>query len=321
MRGSKEILQLAKQVLEQEAQALLDMRSAINDDFYQALELIHQSKGRVVISGIGKSAIIAQKIVATLNSTGTPGIFMHAADAVHGDLGIVQQEDVVICISNSGNSPEIKVLIPLLKAAGNVIIGMTGNRESVLAQQANTVLDTTVSSEACPHNLAPTTSTTAQLAMGDALAVCLLQLREFTPQDFARYHPGGALGKRLYLRVEDVLNPEQRPEVAPDADLQTTILEISSKRLGATAVIQNGEILGIITDGDLRRMLSRSPDLCAVKAADIMTENPMTIEHDALAVRALRIIRENKMHQLLVTNNNRYVGMVHIHELNREGLI
>ncbi|MEX0967046.1 MAG: KpsF/GutQ family sugar-phosphate isomerase [Bacteroidia bacterium] len=321
MKSYEEISRIATGVLDNEAQAILNLRKAINQDFYRALGFIYNSKGRVIISGIGKSALIAQKIVATLNSTGTPSVFMHAADAVHGDLGIVQQDDVVIIISKSGNTAEIKVLVPLLKIGGNHLIAMVGAPDSYLAQQADCILDTTIEVEACPHNLAPTTSTAAQMAMGDALAVCLLSIRDFGSRDFARFHPGGALGKRLYLRVEDITDQNLKPEIEANARLQEIILEITSKRQGAVAVMEDGKLQGMITDGDLRRMLEKNADLTKVTARDIMSPHPHTIEHDALAVRALRIIRENKVQQLIVMKHNRYIGMVHFHDLNREGLI
>lgn len=274
-----------------------------------------------MVTGIGKSAIIANKIVATLNSTGTPAVFMHAADAIHGDLGNIQHNDVVLALSNSGNTPEVKVLIPLIKQMGNTLIGMTGNPESTLATEADLMLDTSVEREACPNNLAPTTSTTAQLAMGDALAVCLLDVRDFSEEDFARYHPGGALGKRLYLRVGELAAANAKPAVPADADLKTVILTISSNRLGATAVVDNNNLLGIITDGDLRRMLAQSASLEGLQARDLMTANPKNIAADALAVEAVSLLKENNISQAIVMQDDAYVGMIHFHDLLREGLI
>jgi arabinose-5-phosphate isomerase len=277
----------------------------------------------VVISGIGKSAIIAQKLVATLNSTGTPAVFLHAADAIHGDLGMVQQEDVVMIISKSGESPEIKVLVPLVRNFGNILIGMVGNIGSFLARQAGIVLNTTVSQEACPNNLAPTSSTTAQLVMGDAIAVSLMELRGFTPEDFARFHPGGTLGKKLYLRVSDLYVNNEKPEVKLSASLKEVIVEISKKRLGTTAVIdENSHLLGIITDGDLRRMLEKNIPLDSVTAREIVTLNPKTISAGALAVEALDRLRKFDINQLVVVDDDSvYLGFIHLHDLIREGLI
>jgi arabinose-5-phosphate isomerase len=285
------------------------------------VELIYASKGRLVVTGIGKSAIIAQKIVATMNSTGTPSIFMHAADAIHGDLGTIQQEDVVICISKSGNTPEIKVLVPLLKQGGNKLIALVGNKESYLAVQADHILDSTVEKEACPNNLAPTSSTTAQLAMGDALAVCLLEKRGFSSNDFAKYHPGGALGKKLYLKVSDLSVQNQKPQVKPTDSLKSVILEISSKRLGATAVVDNGELAGVITDGDLRRMLERGDSIEKLTAADIMNKTPKKIEAEELAVNAMSLLEKHNITQLIVTEKGKYFGFVHLHDLLKEGII
>ncbi len=308
-------------VLKNEADALRKLIDYIDDEFVKCVEVIYQSKGRVVISGIGKSAIIAQKIVATLNSTGTPSIYMHAADAIHGDLGNIQQDDVVICISKSGNTPEVKALLPLIKNFGNVIIGLTANLQSTLAKQADYILNATIESEACPNNLAPTTSTTAQLAIGDALAVCLLECRDFTSSDFAKYHPGGALGKKLYLRVNEIAEENQKPQVALDTDLKAAIVEISANRLGATAVIENDVIVGIITDGDLRRMFTQVDNFKGLKAKDIMSANPKTISAESLAVEALQVLQNNNISQILVEEKGKYVGIVHIHDLIREGIL
>lgn len=283
-------------------------------------EILHL-KGRVIVTGVGKSAIIAQKIVATFNSTGTPAIYMHAGDAIHGDLGIIQKDDLVICISKSGNTAEIKVLVPLLKQAGNKLVGMVGNLDSYLARKADLILDTTVETEACPHNLAPTTSTTAQLAIGDALAVCLLECREFTSGDFAKYHPGGSLGKRLYLKVSELASQNQKPQVLPGAPVREVIVEITNKRLGAVAVVENDAIQGVITDGDIRRMMEKYQSIEALKAADIMGKSPLQINKDELAVNALELMRSNNITQLLVTDGSSYFGIVHLHDLLKEGII
>lgn len=318
---NRRILSLARKTLDIEAASISEMKSALGPDFASAVRAILRMKGRLVISGIGKSAIIANKMVATLNSTGTPAIFMHAADAIHGDLGMVQREDVVIVISNSGNTPEIKVLVPLIKAGGNLLIAMAGKADSVLAKQADLYLDTTIKKEACPHNLAPTSSTTAQLAMGDALAVCLLELRGFTAADFARYHPGGALGKRLYLKVEDLSQHNPRPEVGLDAPISEVILSISSNRLGATAVISKGKLAGIITDGDLRRMMQSHKRFEALKAKDIMTISPKQADKEMMAVAALQLMKTHNITQLVVTDKAKFIGFIHLHDLLREGII
>ncbi|MGB2088377.1 MAG: KpsF/GutQ family sugar-phosphate isomerase [Psychroflexus salarius] len=319
--STSNIQTLAKETIELQAKAIANLVESVNDDFEQAVKLIYNCKGRVVITGIGKSAIIANKIVATMNSTGTPAIFMHAADAIHGDLGNIQQDDVVICISKSGNTPEIKVLIPLLKNFKNPLIAITGNKTSFLGTQANYVLNSYVSKEACPNNLAPTTSTTAQLVMGDALAVALLNLRGFTSQDFARYHPGGALGKALYLRVSDLIAQNEKPQVSPEASIKEVIVEISEKMLGVTAVIDKTEVIGVITDGDLRRMLKNNDDFAHLKAKDIMSVSPKTISHDAMAVDALEVLEANDISQIIALKNTTYAGVVHIHNLVKEGII
>ena len=320
-KSINKIIELAKSTLNIEANSILNLQNFINDDFVACVKLIYQSKGRVVVTGIGKSAIIAQKIVSTFNSTGTPAIFMHAADAIHGDLGTLQQDDVVICISKSGNTPEIKVLVPLLKIGGNKLIALVGNIDSYLALQADYILNSTVEKEACPNNLAPTSSTTAQLAMGDALAVCLLDYRGFSSKDFAKYHPGGALGKKLYLKVADISLQNLKPQVKPGDSIKSVILEISSKRLGATAVIDNDELLGVITDGDLRRMLEKSDSIAHLKASDIMNKTPKKIEADELALNALLLLEQNNITQLIVTDKGRYHGFVHLHDLLKEGII
>jgi arabinose-5-phosphate isomerase len=319
---SNSIIQTALRTIKLEAQSIDGLSKFINEDFEKALNAIHRCKGRTVVSGIGKSAIIAQKIVATLNSTGTPAVFLHAADAIHGDLGMVQQDDVIIIISKSGNSPEIKMLIPLLKNFGNIIIGMAGNLESDLAKRADIILNTTVEQEACPNNLAPTTSTTAQMVMGDALAVCLMEMKGFSSDDFAKFHPGGTLGKKLYLRVYDLFADNEKPAVKANQSLREVIVEMTQKRLGITAVIDDASgLLGIITDGDLRRMLEKNVSIESVLAKDIMTANPKTIGPDELAIDALDSLRKNGITQLAVVENGKYLGIVHLHDLIREGLI
>jgi len=317
----EEIINTARQTIAKEAETVAQLAGYIDDEFVTAVTYIINSKGRVVITGIGKSAIITNKIVATMNSTGTPAIFMHAADAIHGDLGIIQADDVVICISKSGNTPEIKVLVPLLKRGNNKLIAITSNKNSVLAQAADSVLYAYVEKEACPNNLAPTTSTTAQLVLGDALAVCLLEMKHFGSEDFAKYHPGGALGKRLYLKVSDIVGNNQKPEVSVQTEVKQVIVEISAKMLGATAVIDNGNIVGIVTDGDIRRMLSKTDDIRGLTAKDIMSLNPKTIDRDCLAIDALSLMEKNKITQLLVTHNGRYEGVIHLHNLIQEGLL
>lgn len=315
------IRDIATQVFDNEANSILELKNLLTDDFEKVVNLIYNSKGNVIVSGIGKSANIAQKIVATLNSTGTTAVFMHAADAIHGDLGIIRDEDVVVVLSKSGETPEIKVLTPLIKIRKNKLVAIVGNRESYLAKQADFVLDTTVSREACPNNLAPTSSATAQLVMGDAIAVALLQMRGFTAQDFAKFHPGGALGKRLYLTVGDLCVKNGTPQVSPDDIMTRAIIEISEKMLGAAAVIENGKLTGIVTDGDLRRMLMKHPNIEAVKVSDIMTKNPLTVQHTALAADALNIMQHKEVSVLPVMNGDAYVGMVHIHDIIKEGII
>lgn len=316
------IKEVALKTIDLEARAVSGLAAFINADFEKAVQAIFSGKGRVVVSGIGKSAIIAHKIVATFNSTGTPSIFMHAADAIHGDLGMVQQNDVLMLISKSGESPEIKVLVPLLKNFGNTLIAMVGNTDSYLARNASIVLNTSVEQEACPNNLAPTSSTTAQLVMGDALAICLMELNGFQSQDFAKFHPGGSLGKKLYLRVSDLYADNEKPQVLADQSLKEVIVEMTAKRLGITAVIEpDGTLLGIITDGDLRRMLEKNSDIEKVKAGDIMTRNPKTIGSEELAISALDVLRKNEISQLAVTSGRKYEGIIHLHDLIREGLI
>lgn len=321
MNSKAEIINVAKQTVEMEAKAILHLSTLIDDNFADAVNLIYNSKGRVVITGIGKSAIIASKIVATLNSTGTPAIFMHAADAIHGDLGLILEDDVVICISKSGNTPEIKVLVPLIKSAHNKMIAITGNKDSFLGLQADFVLNAYVEKEACPNNLAPTTSTTAQLVIGDALAICLLEKRGFSSKDFAKYHPGGSLGKKLYLRVHNISSVNQRPQVDANASIKEVIVEISEKLLGVTAVIENDKIIGVITDGDLRRMLSKTDDFSSLTAKDIMSKNPKRISPEAMAVDAKELMEDFGITQLLVEDNGKYAGVIHLHDLVKEGII
>jgi len=316
------IAAIAKRTLQVEAAAIDNLQKFINADFEQSVALIAGCTGRVVITGIGKSAIIGQKIVATLNSTGTPALYMHAADAIHGDLGMIRDEDIILCISKSGNSPEIKVLVPLVKSFGNKLIAITGNVDSYLAQEADLLLNTTVDHEACPNNLAPTTSTTAQLAMGDALAVCLIEWHGFTAADFAKFHPGGTLGKKLYLKVLDLCRQHDAPKVYLDSSLKNVIVAISSGMLGVTAVLDsNDQLGGIITDGDLRRMLEKSMSTDNVTASDIMSRNPKTIQCDELAVNALELMRQHDITQLLVLDDKKYIGIIHLHDLIREGII
>lgn len=321
MENFNKILDFARETIETELYSLGKLTNFLDKDFALSVQTILESGGRVVVTGIGKSAIIAQKIVATMNSTGTPSLFMHAADAIHGDLGMIQPKDVIICISKSGNTPEIKVLVPLLKREGNPLIAITANRESFLAIQANYVLYAYTQKEACPNNLAPTTSTTAQLVMGDALSVALMRMKSFGSEDFAKYHPGGALGKRLYLTVGETIARNQVPSVTPDTDIRQVIVEISQKMLGVTAVLEGDTIVGVITDGDIRRMLSRYEDIKGLKAKDIMSSHPKTIEASVLAVDALDFMQNHKITQLLVTHSGRYMGVIHLHNLIQEGII
>lgn len=321
MKTSEEIRNIALRTIREEATAISQLSNYLTKDFEDCVKLILNSQGRVIVTGIGKSANIASKLVSTLNSTGTPSIFMHAADAIHGDLGMIRNEDIVICLSKSGDTPEIKVLIPLIKTMGNKIIAFTGNADSFLSHNADYFLNTTVQREACPNNLAPTASTTAQLVMGDALAVALLECRGFTREDFAKYHPGGALGKRLYLRVSDLYKNNEKPEVQVDDDMRSVILEISSKRLGATAVLKGALLVGIITDGDIRRMLHREIPFQDLKAGDIMTRDPLTIDADILVADALDVMRKNNITQMLVMDDNIYAGVLHLHDILKEGII
>ncbi|MCA0931673.1 KpsF/GutQ family sugar-phosphate isomerase [Lutimonas saemankumensis] len=321
MIKNKNILQTAKETILIEADAIKQLADLVSEDFENAVMCIYNSKGRVIVTGIGKSANIASKIVATMNSTGTPAVFMHAADAIHGDLGNIQKNDVVICISKSGNTPEIKVLLPLIKNYGNKIIAITGNETSFLGEHADYTISSYVEKEACPNNLAPTTSTTAQLVIGDALAICLLNLKDFSSKDFARYHPGGTLGKKLYLRVSEIAEKNEAPEVDKITPIKDVIVEISKKRLGTTAVTDNNEIAGIITDGDIRRMLEKSTDISSLRAQDIMSIDPISVSSDTMAVNALDIMQKNNITQVLVTRDGKYAGVVHFHDLLKEGII
>ena len=320
--SNRDLINIAKEVVEKEATAVAQLKGYVDEQFVDILHLIFESKGRLIVTGIGKSAIIANKIVATLNSTGTPSVFMHAADAIHGDLGIIQKDDVVLCLSKSGNTAEIKILVPLIKKMGNKVIAMVSNCDSFLAQQSDYILRSTVESEACPNDLAPTSSTTTQLVMGDALAICLLQMRGFSQQDFARFHPGGSLGKKLYTRVRDLIDRNVRPSVDEEENIQNTIINISSHRLGATVVVdKEGNLLGIITDGDVRRMLEKGFSLESLKAKDIMSKNPKSIESDELAIKAFNMMETNKITSIIVLEKEKYVGLVHIHDIIREGIV
>jgi len=315
------ILAIAKKAILSESEAIVKLIDFLDDHFVKTAEIIFNAKGRLIVTGIGKSAIIAQKIVATMNSTGTPSMFLHASEAIHGDLGMVQPGDVVICISKSGNSPEIKVLVPILKRFGNTLIGMTGNITSFLAKGSDYILNTTVETEACPINLAPTNSTTAQLVMGDALAVCLMEMRDFKSEDFAKYHPGGALGKKLLLRVKDMLENSLRPMVNADASIKQAIFEISEKRLGVTAVVEDNKVIGIITDGDIRRMLNERDTFSELTAKDIMTKNPKVIKSTDMVVDALNILEDFSITQLIVVDGDEYKGVLHLHDILKEGIV
>jgi arabinose-5-phosphate isomerase len=319
---SKEnILASAKKTILSESQSIAKLTDFLDENFIEATQNIYNSKGRLVVTGIGKSAIIAQKMVATFNSTGTPSLFLHASEAIHGDLGMIQNDDTIICISKSGNSPEIKVLVPLLKRFGNTLIAITGNTASFLAKGSDFVLNTTVDAEACPNNLAPTNSTTAQLVMGDAIAICLMEMRDFKPEDFAVYHPGGALGKKLLLRVKDMLEHTLKPMVSPDASIKKVIFEISEKRLGVTAVVDQDKVIGIITDGDIRRMLNDRDSFADLTAKDIMTKSPKLIPSTAMVVDALNILEDFSITQLVVVDNGEYKGVLHLHDILKEGII
>jgi arabinose-5-phosphate isomerase len=319
--SKKNILAIAKKTILSESEAIVKLIDYLDDNFTKAAEIIFESKGRLVVTGIGKSAIIGQKMVATFNSTGTPSMFLHATEAIHGDLGMIQKGDVIICISKSGNSPEIKALIPLLKRDGNLLIAICGNSSSFLAKDSDYVLNTTVDAEACPINLAPTNSTTAQLVMGDALAICLMEMRDFKAEDFAKYHPGGALGKKLLLQVKDMIEHSQKPMVSPDTPVKKVIFEISEKRLGVTAVIENNEVIGIITDGDIRRMLNDRDTFADLTAKDIMSKNPKFTPSSTMAIDALQILENHSITQLIVIDNGQYQGVLHLHDILKEGIL
>ena len=321
MDTKEKILILAKKTILSESESIAKLIDFIDINFAEATQILFNSKGRLIVTGIGKSAIIAQKMVATFNSTGTPSLFLHASEAIHGDLGMVQPDDVVICISKSGNSPEIKILIPILKRFGNKLIAITGNMTSFLAKESDFVLNTTVEAESCKNNLAPTNSTTAQLVMGDALAVCLMEMRNFTSEDFAKYHPGGALGKKLLLRVKDMLENSLKPMVSADAPIKKVIFEISEKRLGVTAVVENEKVIGIITDGDIRRMLNENDSFSHLTAKDIMTKNPKTIQSNTMVADALNILEDFAITQLIVVDKDEYKGVLHLHDILKEGIV
>ena len=321
MITKEKIITSAKKTILSESESIAKLSDYINDSFYEAVNLIYNLKGRLVVTGIGKSAIIAQKIVATLNSTGTPALFLHASEAIHGDLGMIQEGDGVICISKSGNSPEIKVLVPLLKRFGNKLIAITGNTSSFLGKEAHYTLNTFVETESCPNNLAPTNSTTAQLVMGDAIAVCLMEMKAFSAEDFAIYHPGGALGKKLLLRVKDMLDFSRKPCVTSNSSVKNVIVEISEKRLGVTAVLENDTVVGIITDGDIRRMLNKTETITGLTAKEIMTVNPKTIKSTDMVADALNIMEDHSITQLIVVDEGEYKGVIHLHDILKEGIV
>ena len=321
MNTDDNLLILAKKAILSQSESIAKLIDFIDFNFTETTQILFNSKGRLIVTGIGKSAIIAQKMVATFNSTGTPSMFLHASEAIHGDLGMIQEGDVVICISKSGNSPEIKALVPILKRFGNKLIAITGNMTSFLAKESLYVLNTTVDSESCPNNLAPTNSTTAQLVMGDALAVCLMELRKFTAEDFAKYHPGGALGKKLLLRVKNMLDETHKPSVTPDSNVKEVIFEISEKRLGVTAVVENEKVIGIITDGDIRRMLNNNDSFTHLTAKDIMTKNPKMVQYTTMVVEALNILEDFSITQLVVLNGEEYKGIIHLHDILKEGIV
>lgn len=321
MNNSKNILEIAKKTILSESQSISKLADLLDDNFLKATKAILDCKGRLVVSGIGKSAIIAQKIVATMNSTGTPSLFLHASEAIHGDLGMLLKDDVIICISKSGNSPEIKILIPFLKRFGNILIAITGNMTSFLAKESHFVLNTTVDSESCPNNLAPTNSTTAQLVMGDAIAVSLMEMKNFSADDFAKYHPGGSLGKKLLLHVSDILDSSRKPEVSSNCSIKNAIVEISEKRLGVTAVLESERVVGIITDGDIRRMLNKTEVITGLTAKDIMTVNPKTIQITAMVSDAFNILEDFSITQLVVLEGTIYKGIIHLHDILKEGIV
>lgn len=321
MTTKETILESARKTIISESQSIAKLTDFIDDSFVESVQIIHKSKGRLIVTGIGKSAIIAQKMVATFNSTGTPSMFLHASEAIHGDLGMIQEGDIIICISKSGNSPEIKVLVPLLKRYGNKLIAITGNTSSFLGKEADYTLNTYVENEACPNNLAPTNSTTAQLVIGDAIAVCLMEMRNFSAEDFAKFHPGGALGKKLLLRVSDMLDSTRKPTVSPESSIKNVIVTISEQRLGVTAVVENNKVIGIITDGDIRRMLNKTEIISGLTAKDIMTVNPKTIKSSDMVVDALNILENFSITQLVVIDNEEYKGVIHLHDILKEGIV
>ena len=321
MISNEKILESARNTILSESKSIAKLADLLDNSFAEAAQLIYDCKTRLIVTGIGKSAIIAQKIVASMNSTGTPALFLHASEAIHGDLGMVQDNDVIICISKSGNSPEIKTLVPLLTRFGNKLIAITGNMNSFLAKNSHLVLDTTVASESCPNNLAPTDSTTAQLVMGDALTVCLIEMRNFQPEDFAKFHPGGALGKKLLLKVSDMVENSLKPKVSPEANIKKVIFEISEKRLGVTAVIENEKVIGIITDGDIRRMLNENETFSHLTARDIMTKNPKLIQKNDMVIDAFQVLEDFKITQLVVVEKDIYKGVLHLHDILKEGII
>ena len=318
--NTKNIIEFGKEVINLQAESVKNLVELVDENFEKAVNLILNSDGRVIVTGIGKSAIIANKIVATLNSTGTPSIFMHAADAIHGDLGIIKKDDIIICISKSGNTQEIKDLVPFLNMKKNPLIAITGDVDSFLAKNSTVVLNSHVNIEVCPNNLAPTNSTTAQLVIGDAIAVTLVKIKGFTSNDFAKFHPGGSLGKKLYLKVKDLIDVDARPMVLEDDNIKSVIIEISNKMLGITPVFSENLIVGVITDGDLRRTLLNHSDISILKAKDIMSINPKIIDSETMASEALEIMKGNKISQLIVTTDKQYSGVIHIQSLIKEGI-
>lgn len=321
MNNSNAIIDTAKSVISKQAAAVKGLIPQLSSDFEKIVVWAHNSKGRIVLTGIGKSAIVGMKISATLNSTGTKSIFMHAADAIHGDLGMIEKDDIVICLSKSGATPEIKTLVPLLRDRGSKLVGMTSNPDSYLAQQSDAILHVGIEKEADPNNLAPTTSTTVQLVLGDALAICLMELSVFKPEDFARFHPGGALGKALYLQLQHLLHQNKKPAVNQDASISEVITEISTKLVGATTVLDNTKkIVGIITDGDLRRMMQNHSKFDVITAKDIMSKNPCQLDHETLAKDALLLMQQKSISQVVVKKSGEYFGIVHMHDILNEGI-
>ena len=321
MKNKNHIISSAKATINNEGQSILDLQNLIDDSFSDVVEEVLNSSGRIIVTGVGKSANIAQKIVSTFNSTGQPSVFMHAADASHGDLGNIQQHDIVLCLSKSGNTEEIKAIVPMIKSMGNKIIALCGNKDSYLVNHCDWFLDSTVNKEACPNNLAPTTSTTAQLVLGDALAICLLEARNFSDEDFARFHPGGSLGKKLFLKMDDLCDANNKPIVDLEDSMYDVIVEISKKRLGATLVMSNHKMLGIITDGDIRRVIEKKHEIDKLSAKDIMNTSPKTIQKNELAINGLKIMEKNTISQIVVLDGDSYNGIVHIHDILKEGIL